>query len=97
LGKIIKIVMSDRGGEYCGIVSQYTMPETHEQNGVVKRHTKTLKDMIRSMMNRCNLPEFWWEKALKTTLYILNRIPSKFIPKTPFELWTGRKPSLDHL
>ena len=35
--------------------------------------------------------------ALKTVMYLLNRIPSKSILKTPFELWTCRKPSLRHL
>ena len=35
--------------------------------------------------------------ALKTTMYLLNRVPSKAVQKTPFELWTGRKPSLRHL
>ncbi|RVW62715.1 Retrovirus-related Pol polyprotein from transposon TNT 1-94 [Vitis vinifera] len=35
--------------------------------------------------------------ALKTAMYILNRVPSKAVPKTPFELWTGRKPSLRHI
>ena len=30
-------------------------------------------------------------------MYILNGVPSKAIPTTPFELWTGRKPSLRHL
>ncbi|XP_027348129.1 peroxidase 44-like [Abrus precatorius] len=29
--------------------------------------------------------------------YLLNRVPSKAIPKTPYELWTGKKPSLRHL
>ena len=26
----------------------------------------------------------------------MNRVPSKSVPKTPFELWTGRKPCLNH-
>ena len=30
-------------------------------------------------------------------MYILNRVPSKSVPKTPFELWTNRKPSLNQL
>jgi len=34
---------------------------------------------------------------LLTATYILNRVPSKSIPATPYELWHGRKPSLDHL
>jgi len=62
------------------------MPGTPEQNGVAERHNRTLKDMVRSMMSNSNLPEYLWGEALKTALYILNRVPSKSIPKTPFEL-----------
>jgi hypothetical protein len=36
-------------------------------------------------------------EALKTVIHILNRVPSKSVPKTPFELWTGREPSLNYL
>jgi hypothetical protein len=36
-------------------------------------------------------------EVLKTIIHILNRVPSKSVPKTPFELWTGRKPSLNYL
>jgi hypothetical protein len=36
-------------------------------------------------------------EALKTAIHILNRVPSKSVPKTPYELWTGRVPSLRHL
>ena len=35
--------------------------------------------------------------ALKSAVYLLNRVPNKAVPKTPFELWIGRKPSLKHL
>ncbi|KAK8936095.1 hypothetical protein KSP39_PZI012974 [Platanthera zijinensis] len=117
IGKVIKIVRSDRGGEYfgrhdasgqhkgpfarylesCGIVAQYSMPGSPEQNGVAERRNRTLKEMMRSMMSRTNLPEFLWGEALKTAVYILNRVPSKSVLKTPFELWTGRRPSLNHL
>jgi hypothetical protein len=34
---------------------------------------------------------------LKITIYIPNRVPSKLLPKTPYELWTGRKPTLNYL
>ena len=54
-------------------------------------------EMVRSMISRTNLPGFLWGEALKTALYILNRVPTKAVPLTPFELWTGRKPSLNHL
>ncbi|GKB73974.1 putative RNA-directed DNA polymerase [Tanacetum coccineum] len=51
-------------------------------------------DMVRSMICNSILPEFLWTEALKTATHILNRVPSKSVPKMPFELWTGRAPSL---
>ena len=36
-------------------------------------------------------------EALKTVIHILNSVPSKSMPKTPYELWTGRVLSLNHL
>jgi transposase InsO family protein len=82
-GTKIKIVRSDRGGEYygrhgetgqymgpfakyleeCGIISQYTMPGTPEQNGVAERRNRTLMDMVRSMMSHSKLPDFLWGEA----------------------------------
>ena len=35
--------------------------------------------------------------ALKTAMYLSNRIPSKAVQKTPFELWMNRTPSIRHL
>jgi hypothetical protein len=32
-----------------------------------------------------------------TTTYILNRVPSKSVPFTPYESWTGKKPNLSYL
>jgi hypothetical protein len=29
--------------------------------------------------------------------YILNRVPSKLVPSTPYELWFGKKPDLSNL
>jgi hypothetical protein len=49
------------------------------------------------MMAQANLPISFWGDALLTAAYILNRVPSKSVTGTPYELWTGRKPSLDHL
>ena len=83
--------------EECGIVPQYTMPGSPSMNGVAERRNRTLKDMVRSMIAHSSLPESLWGEALKTAAYILNRVPSKAVAKTPYELWTGRKPSLKHL
>ena len=54
-------------------------------------------DMVRSMMSYSTLPLGLWMEALKTAIHILNRVPSKSVPKTPYELWTGKVPSVSHL
>ena len=35
--------------------------------------------------------------GIKNPIYILKRVPSKSVPKTPYELWTERVLSLNHL
>ena len=73
------------------------MPGSPDQNGVAERRNRTLVDMVRSMLSNSNLPQFLWTDALKTAVYILNRVPTKAVPKTPFEIWKGWKPSLRHM
>ena len=75
---------------------QYTMPGTPSMNGVSERRNRILKDMVRSMISHSSLPESLWGETLKTTVYIFNRVPTNATAKTPYELWTGRKPSLNH-
>jgi hypothetical protein len=66
-------------------------------NGVAERRNHTLMDMVRSMLSYSDLPVKLWMEALKTIMHILNRVPSKSVPKTPYELRAGRKLSLRHL
>lgn len=77
-----------------GIYAQYTMPGMPQQNIVVEKHNHTLMEMVRSMKSNSKVLNCLWEEALKTTLYILNRVLGKVIP---FELETGTKSSLRHL
>ncbi|KAL4038589.1 hypothetical protein IC575_002211 [Cucumis melo] len=107
LSKKIKILRSDRGGEYMdlrfqdymiehGIQSQLSTPGTPQKNGVSERRNKTLLDMVRSMMSYAQLPSSFWGYAVETAFHILNNVHSKSVSETPFELWRGRKPSLSH-
>ncbi|KAM1705943.1 hypothetical protein ACFX2K_028156 [Malus domestica] len=73
------------------------MPGTPQQNGVAERRNRTLMDMVKSMISNSSLPLSMWSEALKTPVYVLIRVPSKAVPKTPFEIWNGGKPSLRHL
>ena len=107
-GKIIKFLRSDRGGEYlghefsdhqksCGIVAQLTPPGTPQWNGVSERRNRTLLDMVRSMMSHTDLPLYFWGYAQETAVFTLNRVPSKSVEKMPYEIWTGKRPSLSFL
>jgi transposase InsO family protein len=101
-GKKIKALRSDRGGEYlshefnnhlksCGIIPQLTPPRRPQ------RCNRTLLDMVRSMMSQSDLPLSFWGYALETAPFTLNRVPSKSVVKTPYEIWTGKTPSLSFL
>jgi hypothetical protein len=43
-------------------------------------------DMVRSMISNSNILLSLWSEALKIAMYILNRILSKAMSKTSFEL-----------
>ena len=60
------------------------MPGTPQKNGVAERRNCTLMDMVRSILSNSTLPLSLWMYALKTTVYLLNWVPSKAIPKNPF-------------
>ncbi|GJU22746.1 putative retrotransposon protein [Tanacetum coccineum] len=108
LGKTIKAIRSDRGGEYIsqefkdylkanGIVQQFTPPYTPQHNGVSERRNHILLDMVRSMMNLITLPLSFWDYALESATRILNMVPTKKVDKTPYELWYGKVPNLSYL
>jgi hypothetical protein len=91
LGLFAKFLMEQ------GIVAQYSMLGEPQQNGVAERRNRTLMDMVRSMISYSTLLVSLWMEALKTAIHILNRVPSKSVLKTPYEMWTGRVPSVNHL
>jgi len=53
-------------------------------------------DMLRCMLSHSSLLGFIWGDALRTVVYILNQVHSKCVLKTPYEILTGKKPSLKH-
>jgi hypothetical protein len=81
----------------CGIVSQLTPPRTPQWNGVSERRNRTLLDMVRLMMSQSSLPLSFWGYALETAAFILNRVPSKSVERTPYEMWFGKVPSMSFL
>jgi transposase InsO family protein len=105
----LKALRTDRGGEftatefvdYCaaeGMHHQHMMPYSPQQNGVVVRQNGTAVATARSMLKVKDPPEWFWGEAVNTTVYVLNRCPTKSVDgMTPFEAWHERKPVVHHL
>ncbi|BBN70008.1 transposable element gene, partial [Prunus dulcis] len=108
-GYKLKQLRSDRGGEYtsmeferfcdnAGIERQLTTPYTPQQNGVAERKNRTIVEMAKCLMLEKKIPFDFWAEAVNTSVYILNRCPTKALSKrTPFEAYGGRKPGIKHL
>lgn len=102
------VLRSDGGGEYVderlrqfcrseGIQQQFSTPYSPQSNGVAERKNRSLQEMASCMLLDANLPKVYWGEAILTATFIQNRLPSRAVDKTPFELWTGSKPNLKDL
>ncbi|UYV73787.1 hypothetical protein LAZ67_11000915 [Cordylochernes scorpioides] len=104
----LKRIRTDNGLEFCskewdtfctsvGIVHEHTMTYTPQQNGVAERMTRTLLDLVRSTISGSGLPKASWAELTYNTAYVRNRVLNNHNGEsTPYELWTGNKPSLKH-
>jgi hypothetical protein len=107
-GKKIKVLRTDNGGEdvnheihnifhEAGIELQHTVPYTPQQNGVVERKSRSLKEMESCMLHAKSLPQRLWAEALNCATYIQNKYPHRSVKdKTPYEAWSSLKPEVAH-
>ncbi|GJU06093.1 retrovirus-related pol polyprotein from transposon TNT 1-94 [Tanacetum coccineum] len=73
--------------EKLGIMQQFSIARTPQQNGVVERRNRTLVEAARTMLIFSRLPEFLWAEAVATACFTQNRsiIHTRY-NKTPYEL-----------
>jgi len=65
---------------------------------VVERKNISLEELASTMLNKTSLPKYFWADAVNTTSYVLNRVLIRpILKKTPYELFKGRRPALNHL
>jgi hypothetical protein len=99
---------SDNGGEYNsiefeayrhehGIQWEPSTADNPQQNGIAERLNDTLMTRTFALLKEANLDKKYWPLMAQTACYLRNRSPSSRIGKTPYEAWTGIKPSLSHL
>ncbi|GFS72369.1 retrovirus-related Pol polyprotein from transposon TNT 1-94 [Trichonephila clavipes] len=104
LSKKVIAVRTDGGLEFCnkdmdnfltelGIKHEVTNSYTPEMNGVAERFNLTALDGIKTLLKSSEVPHKFWGEALLCFTYAWNRICHKDSNKTPFEKYSGRKPS----
>ncbi|GKD47272.1 ribonuclease H-like domain-containing protein [Tanacetum coccineum] len=105
----LKVIRCDNGTEYknremnqfCemkGILRQFSIARTPQQNGVTKRRNMTLIKAARTMIADSKLPTTFWAEAVNTACYVQNRVlVVKPHNKTPYELFHGRTPTLNFM
>ena len=107
-GHRVKVVRSDRGGEYVnheqqqwciskGIQQQLTPAYTPQLNGKAERLNRTLIERVRAMLHGAQLSAGFWAEAVQVAAHIINRSPSSSKQSTPFQLFYGHQPSIAHL
>lgn len=108
IGLPIKVLRTDRGGEYIsqdfanfcenhGIKRRLTAAYSPQQNRVCERKNRTIMNMVRSLLTRSSLPKSFWLEAVNWCIHILNRSPTHSVQNmTPEEAWNGLKPNIDH-
>ncbi|GJX88737.1 putative ribonuclease H-like domain-containing protein [Tanacetum coccineum] len=81
----VKVIRCDNGTEFknkemnqfCemkGILRQYSVARTPQQNGVAERRNRTLIEAARTMLADSKLPTTFWAEAVNTACYVQNRV-----------------------
>nr|GEU96989.1 hypothetical protein [Tanacetum cinerariifolium] len=83
--------------EVKGIMRQYSVTRTPQQNEVVERRNMTL-EATRTMLADSKMPTTFWAEAVNTACYVQNRVlVTKPHNKTPYELFHGRTHAISFL
>nr|GEU63979.1 hypothetical protein [Tanacetum cinerariifolium] len=102
----VKVIRCDNRTEYknremnhfCevkGIMRQYSVARTPQQNKVAKRRNRSLIEASRTMLVDSKMPTTFWDEAVYTACYVQNRVlVTKPHNKTPYELFHSRTPAI---
>jgi transposase InsO family protein len=96
-GKKIKVLRSDNGGEFVnnflgsffknnGIIHETSCAGTPQQNGVAERKNRHILEIARSLLFEKNVPQIFWNHAISTAVYLMNRMSSSTLNfRTPLQ------------
>ncbi|MBW0539312.1 hypothetical protein O181_079027 [Austropuccinia psidii MF-1] len=83
--------------EESGITHKTIVPYEHHQAGKIEQTNRTIAEAARSMLIDSRVDVSLWPYAFQQAVWVFNCIVHGMAIKTPYELVTGRKPSLDVL
>nr|GEX85455.1 putative ribonuclease H-like domain-containing protein [Tanacetum cinerariifolium] len=105
----VKVIRYDNGTEFknremnqiCeinGILRQFSVARTPQQNGVTERRNRTLIEASRTKLVDSKLPTTFWAEAVNTACYVKNRVlVVKPHNMTLYELFHGSTPILSFM
>jgi hypothetical protein len=105
-GKKLRILNSDRGGEYLGdlftaylvsqgIIRKLSVHDTHQESGVAKQQNCTIGKQMRALLHASGLLKNMWAEAARHAVWLLNRTTTKAVDgMTPYEVAFSKKPDL---
>ncbi|KAL3677349.1 hypothetical protein R1sor_027297 [Riccia sorocarpa] len=108
-GSKIKVLRTDRGGEYlsrafkafcerAGIHRQLTVAYSPQQNGVSERKNRTILSRARSMALDSGLPLYLWAEVVTAATMLTNMSPTRSNSGiTPDEKFFGTRPDVSRL
>jgi transposase InsO family protein len=106
-GKTVKVLFSDRGGEYInhvhanwcaskGIQHVFSVPRTPEQNGIAERLNQTLNNIVRALLFQYKLYMPLWGHAIIYACMLYNVRMHKHLKITHEEAFSGKIPDLSN-
>ena len=108
IGRKPKRLHSDKGRQLVSgkvvdyLYSNHITPTTstayhHQSNGAVEKKLQDVGQMARSMMLAVDAPYSMWDEAYDNAIYVMNRVYSNTVDKTPYEAYIGQKPYVGHI
>lgn len=81
-----------------GVILDYTIRYTPQQNGKAERMNRTLVERSRGMIEDSNIPKEFWGEAIYCATYVVSRSLTGSLPDvTPAEKWFRSKPNVKNL
>ncbi|GJV10282.1 putative ribonuclease H-like domain-containing protein [Tanacetum coccineum] len=80
-----------------GILRQYSVARTPQQNGVAERRNMTLIEAAKTMLADSKLPTIFWAEAVNTTCYVQNKVTPTLSFMRPFGCLVTILNTVDHL